>query len=369
MSLRFRISRALLLCVIALSACVCLPGCSTRANGFYYYDHQSFRNFDVTSLWHEEEDVPPAPQTELSALRILPPVSSRPASSASADEEPYHTATVTARMMNVYASPTLGSRVVTNIPCGEPIELAYSGESFYRVQKNGVFLGYTPRDSVRAELWDNYYAYLPEETGMAPDANGNLVEAESHLVDVRLYTDKLTIKMKLATNGTTIGEPFYSRNLCMLQYDTLQKLMKAIDLFEADGYSIVIYDAYRPTSVQQRWFDVVRVHKWVADPSIGMGGIHDRGVAVDMTLMDANGVELDMPTAMHTFTEASARSSPLITAAQRQNMNYMTGIMTRCGFTYINSEWWHFQDSEIVHYLPTDHPIDSIPLIYAEAEQ
>ena len=98
---------------------------------------------------------------------------------------------------------------------------------------------------------------------------------------------------------------------------------------------------------------------------IGMGGIHDRGVAVDMTLMDENGVELDMPTAMHTLTEAASRRATM-TEIQRENVNYMTEIMVQCGFTYINSEWWHFQDSEIANYLPTDHPIDDIPLIYME---
>jgi D-alanyl-D-alanine dipeptidase len=40
--------------------------------------------------------------------------------------------------------------------------------------------------------------------------------------------------------------------------------------------------------------------------------------------------------------------------------------MVDCGFTYINSEWWHFQDSLIENYLPTDHPIDEIPLVYME---
>ena len=201
---------------------------------------------------------------------------------------------------------------------------------------------------------------------MAKNKNSELVPATSKLVDVRLYTDKLIIKMKLATNGTTIGEPFYQRNLCLLQEDTLMKLLKAVEMFEADGYTVVIYDAYRPTSVQQRWFDVVRVHKWVADPSIGMGGIHDRGVAVDMTLMDTKtGVELDMPTAMHTFTDAASRWATM-TAEQRKNVDYMTKIMVECGFTYINSEWWHFQDSLAENYLPTDHPIDEIPLVYME---
>ena len=223
------------------------------------------------------------------------------------------------------------------------------------------------------------YAELPIETGKAKTASGDYIDAYSHLVDIRKYlkvyesTDPdntgidlsrydVKVSMKLSTSDTTIGKPFYTRNLCMIQYDTLQKLIKAVELFREDGYTVVIYDAYRPTSVQQQWFDVVRVHKWVADPSIGMGGIHDRGTAVDMSLIGEDGIELEMPTPMHTFTDDSARNSENMTETARRNMDYMKDIMVGCGFTYINSEWWHFQDVDTQSYLPTDHPIDDIPM-------
>lgn len=233
---------------------------------------------------------------------------------------------------------------------------------------------------------DTMYAELPIEYGMARTNQNTYVPAYSHLVDIRKYfkvyssTDDLAyvadyseydviVSMKLSTEETTIGEPFYNKNICMLQYDILPMLKKAMELFREDGYIMVIYDAYRPTSVQQRWFDVVKVHKWVADPSIGMGGVHDRGTAVDISLVDMNGNELEFPTPMHTFTEASARNSTTMTAEARANMNYMLGVMLECGFTYINSEWWHFQDVDTQYYLPTDHPIDTIPLIPSEATQ
>ncbi len=251
---------------------------------------------------------------------------------------------------------------------------------------DGTPLGFTKEGFLHA-LSDNtqLYAEVPVESGMAPNAAGTKIPAYSHLVDVRKYlrvyetTEPIpegfdlsqydvVVSMKLSTSDTSIGEPFYKKNLCLLQYDTLQKLMNAIEVFRNDGYTVVIYDAYRPTSVQQRWFDVVRVHKWVADPSRGMGGIHDRGTAIDMSLCDAGGVELEMPTPMHSFTEESARNSEIMTETARNNMDYMTRVMVGCGFTYINSEWWHFQCVNTKDYLPTDHPIDDIPLVPAEDE-
>ncbi len=246
---------------------------------------------------------------------------------------------------------------------------------------DGVLLGYTKEGFLHA-LSDGVkvYAELPIERGVARTNTGEMIEAYSHLVDVRKYFRAyeskdpsnegvdlsgydIKISMKLSTSDTSIGEPFYDSNLCLLQYDTVQKLMRAVEIFAKDGYKIVIYDAYRPTSVQQRWFDVVRVHKWVANPSVGMGGIHDRGTAIDMSLIDSEGKEIEMPTPMHTFTDASARNSAAMSDTARANMEYMTNVMVSVGFTYINSEWWHFQCVNTKNYLPTDHPIDEIPLV------
>ncbi len=251
--------------------------------------------------------------------------------------------------------------------------------------ENHRLLGYTKEGFLHAVNDGSVlYAEIPIESGLAPDNTGKKIMAYSHLVDVSKYLNvyystnysntgvdlsqyDVKVSMKLSTNETSIGEPFYTRNLCLLQYDTLQKFVKAIEKFKADGYTVVIYDAYRPTSVQQRWFDVVKVHKWVANPAIGMGGIHDRGTALDISLIDTEtGKELDMPTPMHTFTVDSARSSQKMTATQRANMDYMTSVMISCGFTYINSEWWHFQCVNTKNYLPTDHPIDNIPLVPSE---
>ncbi len=290
--------------------------------------------------------------------------------------------------MQIYESPT------SQYPCntlfdGEQIMLTEpeeGGEWATVHALDGTRLGVTKDGFLKAIDADTeLYAELPVEYGLAPTNEGTIIEAYSHLVDIRKYlrvyesTDPsnegvdlsqydVKVSMKLSTFDTSIGEPFYSRNLCLLQYDTLQKLIKAIDMFRARGYTVVIYDAYRPTSVQQRWFDVIKVHKWVADPSRGMGGIHDRGTAIDMSLIDKDGNELEMPTPMHTFTEASARTSEEMTDTARENMDYMTRVMTSCGFTYINSEWWHFQCRDTKSYLPTDHPIDSIPLIPSENE-
>ncbi|MDD6879824.1 MAG: M15 family metallopeptidase, partial [bacterium] len=235
--------------------------------------------------------------------------------------------------MDVYES--IGDKKsVATLPEGTVVDMAETNsEEWMKVTStDGELLGYAKDGFLHAIDSDcAVFAELPIEYGKARTNSNTFVDAYSHLVDIRKYLKvyesteysnegvdlsqyDVKVSMKLSTSDTTIKEPFYSSNLCMLQYDVLLKLMKAIEIFKKDGYTVVIYDAYRPTSVQQRWFDVVRVHKWVADPSIGMGGVHDRGAAIDMSLINTKtGVELEMPTPMHTFTEASARSSTTMT--------------------------------------------------------
>ena len=291
--------------------------------------------------------------------------------------------------MRVYGSMTLydaiGGAQKSALTDGEEILLRELEGGWAEISdRSGRKLGYA-KDGFEHALGENsaVYAVLPVEYGMAKTNQETYVLAYSHLVDIRRYFNTaecrdeefssldldgvdFVISMKLSTDGTSIGEPFYHRNLCLLQYDLLPMMRKAAERFREDGCTIVIYDAYRPTSVQQRWFDVIRVHKWVADPSIGMGGVHDRGTAVDISLIDRNGNLLEMPTPMHTFTEESARNSPSMTQTARDNMNYMLSVMLDCGFTYINSEWWHFQDVNTKYYLPTDHPLDEVPLAVME---
>lgn len=307
------------------------------------------------------------------------------------DEEPNFVGiSANTTMMRTYGDMTLyaeagAAQSSGTVPNGTVIQLTELDNGWAQISTTeGVLLGYTNDAFMHAMDSDCMaYAELPIEYGQARTNAGTMVNAYSHLVDVRKYFKTyestsgdytgvklddidLVISMKLSTSETSIGQPFYSRNLCLLQYDILPMLRQAVNLFKKDGYTVIIYDAYRPTSVQQRWFDVVRVHKWVADPSIGMGGVHDRGTAIDMSLIDSNGKLVEMPTPMHTFTEESARNSQTMTQTARKNMDYMLNVMVQCGFTYINSEWWHFQDVNTQYYLPTDHPIDTIPMIVSE---
>lgn len=362
-----------------LLACLALSSCSADAG--YFMKSGTFRNWDAAlenGIVFDDNITIDDPFTEYEEY---------------SDAKPNSTDSFIFRMrivdgMDIYEN--IGDKKpMMTLEADTVVDMYETGNGdWMRVnEENGDTLGYAVDGFLHAIDTDcSIYAELPIEYGKARTNSGTMVDAYSHLVDVRKYFKSyesteysndgvdlskydIKISMKLSTSETSIGEPFYTKNLCLLQYDVIAKFKKAVDQFKKDGYTVVIYDAYRPTSVQQRWFNVVRVHKWVADPSIGMGGVHDRGTAIDMSLIDTKtGVELEMPTPMHTFTEASARSSKTMTETARKNMNYMLKVMQSAGFTYINSEWWHFQDVNTQYYLPTDHPIDEIPLAVVERQ-
>ncbi len=184
------------------------------------------------------------------------------------------------------------------------------------------------------------------------------------LVDVRRYISDVKIDMVFAKAGNVLGDALYQREVCLLQKGTAEKLKAAQNKFAKDGYSIVIYDAYRPHSVTVAMYKKYKNTPYVASPKIGSD--HNRGAAVDISLLDKNGKPVEMPSKVHTFNSTSHRNSAKMSRKARANMNYMAKVMKSCGFKTINCEWWHFSDSDALKYLRTDHNLNNIQRIIYE---
>lgn len=115
-------------------------------------------------------------------------------------------------------------------------------------------------------------------------------------------------------------------------------------------YSLLIYDAVRPLSVQRKMFKVVQNTKYaayVANPS--RTGLHNYGMAVDLTICDEKGNPLDMGTPFDYFGSAAGINKEneliergILTDQQVKNRQLLRKIMTDAGFLTIRGEWWHF---------------------------
>jgi zinc D-Ala-D-Ala dipeptidase len=112
---------------------------------------------------------------------------------------------------------------------------------------------------------------------------------------------------------------------------------------KAEGYGLLVYDAYRPWYVTKVFWDAMppELHKFVADPA--EGSRHNRGCAVDLTLYDLKtGRALDMTSL---YDEATERAYPNYaggTAEQRRSRDLLRRHMEAEGFTVYEFEWWHF---------------------------
>ncbi|WP_426350011.1 M15 family metallopeptidase [Alloiococcus sp. CFN-8] len=159
----------------------------------------------------------------------------------------------------------------------------------------------------------------------------------------------LVIDLKYATQDNFTGQVVYPTAIAVLRTETAEKLAAANRELMALGYRIKVWDAYRPVSVQVIFWDLVQDSRYVANPYKG-GSIHNKGSAVDITLVDSSGKEVEMPSGFDDFSERASRNNPNMSSEARKNMQLLTDIMVKHGFTYIDSEWWHFNDSNAKKY-------------------
>ncbi|WP_315109053.1 M15 family metallopeptidase [Clostridium intestinale] len=157
------------------------------------------------------------------------------------------------------------------------------------------------------------------------------------------------IDLRYATENNFTKQKVYPNDICVLRKDTAVKLVKANEEFKKLGYRIKIWDAYRPVYVQRIFWNIVKDSRFVANPDNG-GSIHNKGCAVDITLVDKEGKELMMPSSFDDFSEKAYRGNTNMSDEAKSNMTILTNIMVQSGFKIIDTEWWHFDDTDSGKY-------------------
>jgi len=168
------------------------------------------------------------------------------------------------------------------------------------------------------------------------------------LVDVAAMDQDIVVDLKYAGQDNFTGQPLYRTSRCYLRQETADKLVRANREFQTMGYRIKIFDAYRPYAVQKMlWAKVAKKYRpFIADPAYGSR--HNRGVAVDITLVDKAGGEVEMPTGFDQFGPACHRNYQGSSPAAMENRRLLTEVMTRHGFLPEDIEWWHFDDRDLL---------------------
>lgn len=163
---------------------------------------------------------------------------------------------------------------------------------------------------------------------------------DTSFVKVSDYSKELVFDLKYATSDNFLGEQVYQCGECYLRYKTMKALLVAQAKLKSKGYQFKLFDCYRPLSVQQKMWTLVSDPAYVADPA--KGSLHNRGAAIDLTLVDKNGNELDFGTPFDFFGEKASHSYMELPKEVLKNRAYLKKVMTESGFTIFPSEWWHY---------------------------
>lgn len=163
-------------------------------------------------------------------------------------------------------------------------------------------------------------------------------------VEVQQYIPDIYIELKYALTDNFTGERIYDFESAYLRYGTVMKLQKVCEVLKEQGYYLKIWDAYRPSSAQFRLWEICPDSRYVADPNRGFSN-HTRGNALDVTLVDAWGRELPMPTGFDDFSDAANRDYRFCSEEARHNALLLETVMEENGFQGYWGEWWHFSDT------------------------
>lgn len=177
----------------------------------------------------------------------------------------------------------------------------------------------------------------------ATDAAGS-----TDLVDIAAVNPHIRLDLRYATADNFTHQILYSRAKCFLRRAVADRLSHAQMAAERVGRGLKVFDCYRPLSVQKKMWALVPDERYVADPA--KGSRHNRGAAVDVTLVNADGSAVAMPTAFDDFTEHAHRDFLALPAPEIQRRWLLEQVMMSAGFAGLPTEWWHFDAQDWQQY-------------------
>jgi len=188
---------------------------------------------------------------------------------------------------------------------------------------------------------------------------GATASLPADMVDAKELIPDLVLDMRYATTNNFLKKKLYPVERCLLRRNAAAALSRAADLLRKQGFRIRIWDCYRPHAIQKLMWQAHPVRGYVAPPQ--PGSVHNRGGAVDVSLADLDGKDVEMPTDFDDFS----------TRANLHSMNHSKDVMARrkilrdafeaAGFHGIRSEWWHFEAAGADRFPVLDVPLDAQP--------
>lgn len=164
--------------------------------------------------------------------------------------------------------------------------------------------------------------------------------SDTTFVNLKEYSKDFVYDMKYATSDNFLKAKVYDCGECFLRFKTIKALIEANNSFIKLGFKIKLYDCYRPLDVQKKMWEIVPNPTYVANPA--KGSIHNKGGAVDISLVDLFGNELDMGTKFDFFGEEASHNYLKFPDKILENRKLLKSVMIKTKFNSFDSEWWHY---------------------------
>lgn len=162
-----------------------------------------------------------------------------------------------------------------------------------------------------------------------PDGWEEITDDENFILDI-----------KYASEDNFVKEILYECPRCILREQVAHALKEASKIFKQSGYKIVLYDCYRPSSVQKKLWEIMPNASYVTPP--WEGSMHNRGAALDISLAHENGKLLNMGTAYDFFGKEAYHDYLDHEQSILDNRKLLKETLGQFKFGSIRTEWWHY---------------------------
>lgn len=181
---------------------------------------------------------------------------------------------------------------------------------------------------------------VPARMPATGPAAQNAMILQNGFAEVQLMDPSITLDIRYATTDNFTHSKIYDCPRCLLRPEAAEAIIKANKALKPRGLTLKMFDCYRPRPYQQRLWDKVPNPNYVTPPT--KGSMHSRGAAVDLTIVNAKGQELDMGTPYDFFGEEAHTDYTRLSAQVLENRNLLRKTLEAVGFKGIRTEWWHF---------------------------
>lgn len=182
-----------------------------------------------------------------------------------------------------------------------------------------------------------------------------LQSTHASFLDVQKVNPRIRIDLKYATVDNFTGKKVYPDSARAYLLSHVAHALDAVQKnLEKQGLGLLIWDAYRPLSVQRIFWEVCPDERYVSNPAKG-GGLHTRGASVDLTVVNLQtGEYLDMGSAFDDFSEKAHWACTTISKTAQKNREILKKVMEDNGFVAYPYEWWHFNFRDWKDYSPCE---------------